>query len=55
MTFIFYFTDLTGGNKYKQEITADDFRTARSIFFEMHHAPHKIDAVWNETTGEKMA
>jgi hypothetical protein len=54
MTFIFYYTELIGGNKYKETIEAENFRSARNEFFNTHQTPHKIDAIWNITTNERL-
>lgn len=55
MKFMFYYEDLIGGCKHKEAIEAKNFREARGIFFGKHqHTPHKIIAIWNHDTNEKL-
>ncbi len=52
--FVFFYQELIGGNKHRQEIMAETFREARNIFFEQHPGPHRIEMVINQTTGEML-
>lgn len=53
--FTFYFQELVGGNNYKEVIEAGNFREARNLFFDKHQrTPHKIIAVWNHETNERL-
>lgn len=53
--FTFYYEELVGGHKYKEVIEAKTFRQARDIFFNKHqNISHRIDAIWNHETNEKL-
>ena len=53
--FTFYFQELVGGNNHKEVIEAESFREARNLFFNKHQrSPHKVIAVWNHETNEKL-
>ena len=54
MRFTFYYQELIGGNRYKESIEANNFREARNLFFNTHPFPHRLEAVFNEVTGEKL-
>lgn len=55
MKFTFYYEELIGGNKHKEVIEAKNFREARNIFFNKHqYVRHRIDAIWNHETNEKL-
>lgn len=52
--FVFFWTELVGGNTYRETIEAENFRTARSEFFKRHPEAHHLDSIINRTTGEKL-